>query len=30
MGKEIGPRGQNAVLICIYYQSQSVTKLNVQ
>lgn len=28
MGKEIGPHGQNAVLICIYYQSQGVTKLN--
>lgn len=30
MEKEIGPHGQNTALICIYYQSKGVTKLNVQ
>jgi hypothetical protein len=26
MEKEIGPHGQNTVLICTYYQSKDITK----
>lgn len=30
MEKEIGPRGQNAVLICACYQSKGITKQDVK